>query len=109
MLTESLLNITTVSRTPGKFEAVTTVVIEGDCYTRSTVHTAICGTFDTVEAALAYAKKSNDNDETELGVGVRGPANFVARMQKVNASREAVKQRAYAEYLYSLPANEIPF
>jgi hypothetical protein len=108
MLTESLLRITEASKS-GKFEAVTTVIIEGDSYTRSTVYTAICGTFDTVEAALAYAKKSNDNDETELGVGVRGPANFVARMRKVNASREAAKEKAYAEYLYSLPANEIPF
>jgi hypothetical protein len=109
MLTESILLITKPSKS-GKFDVQTTVIVEGDMVTRNSYYTAVCATFDTVEAAIADCQRRNDNDETELGCMVTGPANFVKRIKAVVAARSFRALKALRlERKLAAQSNEVPF
>jgi hypothetical protein len=87
-----------------RFELYAECVVEGDCYTRSTVHLQLLGIYDT-HAALLHAADAADGVLGYCAFEVRYPAAF-ARSHNTLLARQAKRS---AELLASRYADEYDF
>jgi hypothetical protein len=92
-----------------RFELYLETVVEGDCYTRSTVCHQLVGIYDT-HAALQHAADAADGVLGYCAFEVRYPAAF-ARSHNTLLARQAKRSAALlaSQYAAEYDVAEVPF